>query len=60
MESELYKRIFGDGEANGRAEGLGCTDIPSLDAWVQRAAVAFTAAGVVRAKAPATRRASKA
>jgi hypothetical protein len=45
---------------------LECTDIPTLDVWVQRAAVASTAAAVVRAKtpprasaAPTTRRARK-
>ena len=31
---------------------LSCTDIPTLKAWVQRAVVATTAAGVVRAKTP--------
>ena len=31
---------------------LSCTDLATLDAWIQRAAVASTAAGVVRAKAP--------
>ncbi len=35
-----------------RERVLGCTDIPTLDVWVQRAAVASTAAGVVRAKTP--------
>ncbi len=32
---------------------LGCTDVAVLDAWVRRAAVASTAAAVVRAKGPA-------
>jgi hypothetical protein len=70
MESELYKEIFGDGKAEGKAEGiltvlaargvavsdtvrkriLACTDIPTLDTWLGRAAVAPTAAAVVRAK----------
>jgi hypothetical protein len=31
---------------------LGCTDIPTLDAWIRRAAVASTAASVVRATTP--------
>jgi hypothetical protein len=31
---------------------LACTDIPTLDAWVRRAAVASTAAVVVRATTP--------
>lgn len=81
MESELYKSIFGKGEAKGLVAGeakgeaksilavlsargipvsdtireriLGCTDIATLDVWIQRAAVAPTAAAVVRAKAPA-------
>jgi hypothetical protein len=45
---------------------LGCTDVETLDAWIQRAVVAATAAAVVRAKAaprvapPAPRRASRA
>ncbi len=36
-----------------RARILGCSDTATLDAWVRRAAVASTAAAVVRAKAPA-------
>ncbi len=76
MESELYKSIFGKGEARGKVQGkaesvlavlaargiavsntvreriLTCTDIPTLDAWLGRAAVASTAAAVVRAKTP--------
>jgi hypothetical protein len=36
-----------------RARVLGCTDVPTLDAWIRRAAVASTAAAVVRAKPPA-------
>lgn len=36
-----------------RARILGCTDGPTLDTWIRRAAVASTAAAVVRAKAPA-------
>jgi hypothetical protein len=36
-----------------RARILGCTDVPTLDAWIRRAAVASTAATVVRAKPPA-------
>jgi hypothetical protein len=36
-----------------RARILGCTDGPTLDAWIRRAAVASTAAAVVRAKPPA-------
>ena len=31
---------------------LSCSDLATLDAWIQRAAVAATAAGVVRAKVP--------
>jgi predicted transposase YdaD len=42
-----------------RARVLACTDIATLDLWVRRAAVATTAASVVRAKAPAARRARK-
>jgi hypothetical protein len=85
MESELYREIFGEGEAKGRAEGealgrvvgkaedilavldvrgvpvsatvrariLGCKDPATLDAWIRRAAVASTAAAVVRTKAAA-------
>ena len=37
-----------------RARILGCTDGPTLDAWIRRAAVASTAAAVVRAKPPAS------
>ncbi len=37
-----------------RARILACRDIPTLDVWVQRAAVAATAAAVVRAKATVT------
>jgi hypothetical protein len=79
MESELYKEIFGDGEARGKAEAilavlavrgivvsdairariLGCTDIPTLDLWIRRTAVAPTAAAVVRAKTPPRARASE-
>jgi hypothetical protein len=33
---------------------LACRDIPTLDVWVRRAAVAATAAAVVRAKATVT------
>ncbi len=71
VESELYREIFGDGEAKGKAESiltflaargipvsdavrarvLGCHDMATLDAWIRRAAVASTAASVVRAKA---------
>lgn len=71
MESELYREIFGDGKAQGKAEDilavlaargipvsdtirariLGCADTATLDVWVRRAAVASTAAAVVRAKA---------
>jgi len=36
-----------------RERVLGCTDVALLDAWVRRAAVAATAAAVVRAKSPA-------
>jgi hypothetical protein len=39
---------------------LGCTDIRTLDVWIQRAAVASTAASVVRAKTPPRRRAARA
>jgi hypothetical protein len=73
MESELYREIFNDGEAKGKAKSilavlaargipvsdtirariLDCNDGATLDAWVRRAAVASTAAAVVRAKAPA-------
>jgi len=73
MESELYKSIFGRGEAKGEAKSilavltargitvsdtvreriLGCTDIATLDVWIRRAALAPTAAAVVRSKAPA-------
>jgi hypothetical protein len=35
-----------------RARILGCTDIPTLDVWIQRAAVASTAASVVRSTTP--------
>ncbi len=35
-----------------RERVLGCTDIATLDVWVRRAAVATTAAAVVRAKPP--------
>lgn len=35
-----------------RERVLGCTDVALLDAWVRRAAVAATAAAVVRAKSP--------
>ncbi len=43
---------------------LTCTDLPTLDVWIQRAAVAPTAASVVRAKAkgavpPARRRTAR-
>jgi hypothetical protein len=34
-----------------RARILGCTDIETLDAWIRRAAVASTAAAVVRSRA---------
>jgi hypothetical protein len=73
MESELYKRIFGEGEVRGKAEDvlavlaargiavsatlreriLRCTEVATLNVWIRRAAVASTAAAVVRAKAPA-------
>lgn len=33
-----------------RTRILGCTDVATLDAWIRRAAVAATAAAVVRAK----------
>ena len=36
-----------------RARILGCTDVTTLDVWIRRAAVASTAAAVVRARAPA-------
>ena len=36
-----------------RARILGCTDPAILDVWIRRAAVASTAAAVVRAKTPA-------
>jgi hypothetical protein len=35
-----------------RGRILSCTDIDTLDVWIRRAAVASTAAAVVRAKAP--------
>jgi hypothetical protein len=38
---------------------LGCTDLPTLDVWIQRAAIASTAAAVVRAKPPPRARASR-
>jgi hypothetical protein len=38
-----------------RARILGCTDVATLDTWIRRAAVATTAAAVVRAKPPARR-----
>ncbi len=80
MESELYKDIFGKGEAKGEAKSilavlaargipvrpavreriLGCSDIATLDVWIQRAAVAPTASAVVRAKAPSRGRAQTA
>ncbi len=41
-----------------RERVLGCTDMATLDVWVRRAAVAPTAAAVVRAKAPARARSS--
>ena len=72
-ESAMYREIFGDGEARGKAEAilavlaargiavsetlreriLACTEVATLDVWIRRAAVASTAAAVVRAKAPA-------
>jgi hypothetical protein len=36
-----------------RARIVACTDIPTLDVWLTRAAVVATASAVVRAKAPA-------
>ena len=36
-----------------RERVLGCSDVALLDVWVRRAAVASTAATVVRTKAPA-------
>ncbi|APR77248.1 Hypothetical protein A7982_02595 [Minicystis rosea] len=38
---------------------LGCTDLATLDAWLPRAVVVATAAGVVRAKAPPRARAPR-
>ena len=38
-----------------RGRILSCSDVPTLDAWIRRAAVASTGAAVVRAKAPARR-----
>ncbi len=35
-----------------RARILACTDMPTLEAWLQRAAVLSTAAAVVRGKTP--------
>ena len=37
-----------------RGRVLSCTDIDTLDVWIRRAAVASTAAAVVRSKAPTT------
>jgi hypothetical protein len=79
MESELYKEIFGEGEAKSEAKSiltvlatrgisvseaireriLGCTDIPTLDVWTQRAVVVPTAAAAVRAKTPPRVRATR-
>jgi hypothetical protein len=64
----IYKKGEAEGKAEGilavlvargipvsdaiRERVLGCTDIETLDAWIQRAAVVSTAAAVVRSRTP--------